>query len=117
MSQANEVTIPYHKDELDECLSNWESAIHGWQKAQEEAAYAEANFKAWESATKAAYMATKMSAVMAEAKVRANPDWADRYLDSQKKAIAAETKKRILRLAEAKWESERSRQVSLRSLR
>ena len=74
-------------------------------------------FKAWESANKAAYIGTKMSAVLAEAKVRSHPDWALRYLESQKLGIAAETKKRILRLAEAKWESERSRQVSLRGVR
>ena len=82
-----------------------------------EAAEEEGMFKAWESATKAAIMATKVSAVMAEAQVRANPHWRERYLKYQKLSIVAETKKRILRLAEAKWESERSRQVSLRSLR
>ncbi|MAK71085.1 MAG: hypothetical protein CMF19_03420 [Idiomarinaceae bacterium] len=112
-----EIKTPIHKDELDQCIYNWEKAIEEWQTAQMEAAEAEGMFKAWESATKAAIMATKVSAVMAEAQVRANPDWGERFIETQKLSIAAETKKRILRLAEAKWESERSRQVSLRNLR
>ena len=113
----SEVRIPYHRDELEECLSRWEIAIHGWQDAQIEYYEKESMFKAWESATKAAYIGTKMSAVLAEAKVKAHPDWAVRYLEVQKLGIAAETKKRILRLAEAGWETERSRQVSLRALK
>ncbi len=112
-----EIQTPLARDELDLCLHAWEKAIDEWQEAQMEAAEEEGMFKAWESATKAAIMATKVSAVMAEAQVRANPHWRERYLKYQKLSIVAETKKRILRLAEAKWESERSRQVSLRSLR
>ena len=117
MSQTSEVQIPYVKDELDQCLQTWERAIDDWQKAQSQFAHTETMFKAWEAATKSAIMATKVSAVLAEAQVRAKEEWAKRYLAVQKDSIAAETKKRILRLAEAKWESERSRQVSLRSLR
>ena len=112
-----EIQTPLARDELDLCLHAWEKAIDEWQEAQMEAAEEEGMFKAWESATKAAIMATKVSAVMAEAQVRANPHWRERYLKYQKLSIVAETKKRILRLAEAKWESERSRQVSLRNLR
>ena len=112
-----EIQTPLARDEFDLCLHAWEKAIDEWQEAQMEAAEEEGMFKAWESATKAAIMATKVSAVMAEAQVRANPHWRERYLKYQKLSIVAETKKRILRLAEAKWESERSRQVSLRSLR
>ena len=112
-----EIQTPVARDELDLCLHAWEKAIDEWQEAQMEAAEEEGMFKAWESATKAAIMATKVSAVMGEAQVRANPHWRERYLRYQKLSIVAETKKRILRLAEAKWESERSRQVSLRNLR
>lgn len=113
----SEVSIPHRRDELEDCLARWEDAIEEWQKVQQEAAEEETMLKAWEAATKSAYMANKMSAVMAEAKVRSHPDWAGRYLRTQKLGITAEAKKRILRLAEAKWESERSRQVSLRTLR
>ena len=117
MNQPTGVQIPYAKDELDNCLQNWEVAIDEWQHAQLQFAHSETMFKAWEAATKSAIMATKVSAVLAEAQVRAKEEWAKRYLSVQKDSIAAETKKRILRLVEAKWESERSRQVSLRGLR
>ena len=113
----SEVSVPYHRDELDECINNWERAIEEWQKASLLYAEKESFLKAWESATKTAMMGAKMSAVMADAKVKAHPDWQPRYLEVQKMGITAETKKRILRLAEAKWETERFRQVSLRNVR
>ena len=53
-----EIQTPLARDELDLCLHAWEKAIDEWQEAQMEAAEEEGMFKAWESATKAAIMAT-----------------------------------------------------------
>jgi hypothetical protein len=118
MQKSNDIHASLRpRDELDECLENWEKAIDDWRVAQFKCAHSETMFKAWEAATKSAIMAHKVSAVLAEAKIRSMDEWSDRYLESTKLNIDAETKKRILRLSEAKWESERSRQVSLRSLR
>lgn len=113
----SEVQIPRQVDELEKCLYQWEESIHDWQTVQEEYHEKETMLKAWEAATKAAIMATKVSAVMAESQVRAMADWAPRYLEVQKLNTRAETKKRIMRLAEARWETERSRQVTLRNVR
>lgn len=113
----SEVTMPRRRDELEDCLDVWERAIHEWQRAAENAAQEEATFKAWEAATKAAHIGMKKSAVLSEALVRGDPKWAERYLSHQRASVQAEMKKRILRLAEAKWETERSRQVSLRQVR
>jgi len=113
----SEIEIPRHIDELDRCIDNWETAIFEWQKSQTAYAEKESLLKSWESAMKAAMIGAKMSGVMAEARVKAHEDWQPRYLEVQNLGIASETKKRILRLAEAKWETERSRQVSLRNLK
>tara|TARA_R110000744_G_scaffold21783_1_gene56143 strand:+ start:835 stop:1167 length:333 start_codon:yes stop_codon:yes gene_type:complete len=109
--------IPRNRDALDEHLEKWEEAIDNWSAAQTIYAEMESMFKAWEAASKTALMQTKMSAAMADSQVKAHPDWGNRYLSVQKGSIAAETKKRILRLAEARWESERSRQVTMRQLK
>lgn len=105
------------KDEMDECLNAWEDAVADWKEAADRFAELDTTFKAWEAARKAAYMAAKVSAVQSEAKVRSEQGWSDRYLESQKANIAAETAKRIVRLAEARWQSEQTRQVSLRALK
>ena len=109
--------IPRNKDVLDEHLDQWEEAIDNWAEGQTQYAEVESMFKAWEAASKTALMQTKMSAAMADSQVKSHPDWGNRYLQVQKASINAETKKRILRLTEARWESERSRQVTLRQLK
>jgi len=104
--------------ELDSCLNEWEDAITHWASAADSAAQKETMLKAYESAKKVALVqGSKMSATMAEATVRSEKEWSDLYLECQKRNIKAERAKRILRLAEAKWETERSRQVSLRQLK
>ena len=54
---------------------------------------------------------------MAEAAVRSQVEWKDRYINVQTASIVAEKAKRMLRLAEAKWETERSKEVSLRKVK
>ena len=106
------------KTSLDRCIDEWESAIEQWETKALQAAESEGFFKSYEAASKKAICdGQKISAVMAEAAVRSQIEWKDRYINVQKCNIEAETAKRILRLAEAKWETERSKEVSLRNLK
>ena len=103
-------------DPLDRCIEAWELAIANYEIAQLSYVEVESSFKAWEAAIKMAHMRNKASGVMAEGLVKTHNDWEQRYLEAQTLGIKAETSKRILRISEAKWETERSRQVSLRKL-
>jgi len=106
-----------HQDPLDQKIEGWESAITNFEVAQLAYAQVDASFKAWEAALKLAHMKNKASGVMAESLVKGHPDWEGRYLEVQQLSIKAETSKRILSVAQAKWETERSKQVSLRNVR
>lgn len=104
-------------DEMDERIYAWEEAVEKWQEAQIEYNEAEGMFKAWEASQKTALMGMKMSATSAESRVKASDQWAERYIEVQNLAVMAETKKRIMRIAEAKWETQRSKEASLRNVR
>ena len=104
-------------DPLDRCIESWEVAIANYEIAQIAYVKVESSFKAWEAAIKLAHMRNKASGVMAEGLVRTHNDWEARYLEAQTLSVRSETAKRILRISEAKWETERSRQVSLRNLK
>ena len=104
-------------DPLDRCIESWEVAIANYEIAQIAYVEVESSFKAWEAAIKMAHMRNKASGVMAEGLVRTHNDWEARYLEAQTLSVRSETAKRILRISEAKWETERSRQVSLRNLK
>tara|TARA_R110000796_G_scaffold28162_1_gene77245 strand:- start:863 stop:1237 length:375 start_codon:yes stop_codon:yes gene_type:complete len=104
-------------DPLDRCIEVWEEAIANYELAQLSYVAVESSFKAWEAAIKMAHMRNKASGVMAEGLVRTHNDWEPRYLESQTLSVKSETAKRILRISEAKWETERSKQVSLRNLK
>ena len=49
--------------------------------------------------------------------MKTHEDWESRYLNVQKLSVKAETAKRVLRLAEAAWETERSKEVTLRNIK
>ena len=122
-----EVQIPRNRDSLGAALSGWEERISEWKDAEDAHAEAEATFKAYEASMKAFLMRSqKMSATAAETYMRENKDfqvpgqrgdWEERFLMVSKAKIEAEEKKRRLRLAEARWETERSREASLRQVR
>tara|TARA_E500000178_G_scaffold347277_1_gene400288 strand:- start:4692 stop:5039 length:348 start_codon:yes stop_codon:yes gene_type:complete len=106
------------KNSLDVCIEGWEKAINDWEIKALHAAEVDGFFKSFEAASKKAICdGQKISAVMAEAAVRSQKEWKDRYISVQQTNIEAEKAKRILRLAEAKWETERSKEVSLRNLK
>ena len=104
-------------DPVDQCLEIWSQAISNYEQASLQLAESEASFKAWEAAIKMAHMRNKASGVMAEGLVKTHQDWEQRYLDVQTLGVKAETAKRILRISEATWETERSKQVTLRNLK
>ena len=105
------------RDEMEDCLYAWYDAMMHWRESAIKAAELETRFKAWQAARKTAYIAAKYSAVQSDAKVQSEDEWSERYLESQKANIAAETQKRIMGIAEAKWKTEQTRQVSLRAVK
>ena len=111
-------SLEHPKNALDVCIEEWEKAINDWEIKALKAAEVDGFFKSFEAASKKAICdGQKISAVMAEAAVRSQIEWKDRYIAVQQSNIEAEKAKRILRLAEAKWETERSKEVSLRNLK
>ena len=57
------------------------------------------------------------SAAKADVEIKAMDDWKDRYLEAVNAQIRTEKWKKALRLAEAAFEAERSRQSTLRQVR
>lgn len=112
-----EIKIPRQADEMDEALSEWESAIDNFCAKQYEYAELDSIHKAYEASAKKTYMESGMSATKAETEVRAKDEWLEAMKDLNLKMIEAERYKRLCRLAEAKWETARSKYASLRSLK
>lgn len=106
-----------YSDPLDQALDKWNDAISHWQKCALMHVNLETNFKSWEAMIKHSYMLAKTSATMAETKVRCHDEWQDRFLKVNESMIKAETAKRIMRVAEARWETERTKAVNLRGVR
>tara|TARA_Y100000114_G_scaffold9962_1_gene7844 strand:- start:1619 stop:2011 length:393 start_codon:yes stop_codon:yes gene_type:complete len=104
------------RDDLDSALYKWATAIQNEQSAGLEAAEAEANFKGWEAASQDAMINGGASVSRALVSTRSTTEWAERYLAFQKASVAKETKKRIVEFSRARWETERTRQVSLRQV-
>lgn len=114
----SDIQIPHRRDEMDDALYAWEQAIEELSTSQMEYIHIETMFKSWEASQKLAFIKIhKMSAVMAEAEVRAKGEWVQKMIKLNEASVKAEEKKRLARLAEAKWETERSRQVTLRNVR
>ena len=113
-----DVKIPRQIDEMDEAIYAWEDSIENLRVTQLEQMTKETMFKSWEASQKLAYIKIhKISAVMAEAEVRSKTEWVTKMIDLSQATVNLEEKKRLARLAEAKWETARSRQVTLRNVR
>jgi len=113
-----EVTIPQHVDLMDEALFDWEVKIAELEIAQLDYLQTESKHKAWEASTRLSFIQfEKMSATMAESKTRASAGWLQKIIEVNKKAVEFEKAKRLARVAEARWETERSKQVSLRNVK
>jgi len=113
-----EVTIPQHVDVMDQALFDWEVKIAELEIAQLDYLQTDSILKAWEASTRLSFIEIqKMSATMADSKTKASQSWLDKILEVNKKAVAFEKAKRLARVAEARWETERSKQVSLRNVK
>ena len=113
-----EVTIPQQIDIMDQALNDWEIKIAELEIAQLDYLQTESMVKSWEASHRLAFIEIeKMSATMAESKTRGSQSWLEKTLDVNKKAVAFEKAKRLARVAEARWETERSKQVSLRNVK
>ena len=91
---------------LDECIETWSDCLKIFESTLHIYHEHEASFKAWEAAIKKAHMENKVSGIMADVLLKTHDDWERRYLDVQKYSIKSEMAKKILRLAEASWETE-----------
>lgn len=109
--------MTYLSDDLESALEDWASAVESWSFAALDSAELEADFKSWESAQKHARMLEGSSAAKAEIEIKALSDWKDKYLGVVNAGIKTEKWKKALRLAEASFEAERSRQSTLRQVR
>ena len=116
--EMTEVTIPQHVDVMDQALFDWEVKIAELEIAQLDYLQTDSILKAWEASTRLSFIEIqKMSATMADSKTKASQSWLDKILEVNKKAVAFEKAKRLARVAEARWETERSKQVSLRNVK
>jgi hypothetical protein len=106
-----------HSDDFEVAIDDWASAVEGWSAAALNAAQIDADFRSWEGSQKHARMLAGSSAAKAEVEIKAMPDWKDRYLEAVNSQIRTEKWKKALRLAEASFEAERSRQSTLRQVR
>ena len=130
-----DIEIPYRKsdgqDPLGLALNEWEEAKDEWVAAALHAAKEEAGLKAWEaSQKKVLIMGEKKSAVLAESILRSEPpyrgnikefigmtEWEYRFITTQRASIDAEDKKRSMVIAQSRWETERTREATLRHVR
>jgi len=113
-----EFKIPQQRDEMDDALFAWEQSIEDLQQAQIAHMNTESMFKSWEASKKVAFIQfEKISATLAASKIRGEEEWLTKSLQLNKLAVHLENKKRLCRLAEARWETARSKQVTLRNVR
>ena len=106
-----------HSDDFEVAIDDWASAVEGWSAAALDAAQIDADFRSWEGSQKHARMLAGSSAAKADVEIKAMDDWKDRYLEAVNAQIRTEKWKKALRLAEAAFEAERSRQSTLRQVR
>ena len=111
------VTIPRPIDEMDEALDKWEKAIDELAHAHELYLQSESIFKSWEASTKKVYMDYGKSAAASETEVKSQDYWLEKMQEINTMSIDSEKKKRLCRLAEARWETARSKQVTLRNIK
>ena len=104
-------------DELESALEQWADAVEGWKEDADKAARLDAHFKAWCAATKKVALLTGSSAAKAEIELMADPEWHEKFLIVNAQNIVVENWKKKLRIAEAAFEAERSRQATLRQVR
>lgn len=103
-------------DEYDKILQRLGKRMEEWDEAVKEAIVAEAHFKQYEAATKKAHMDAGETAAKAEAILRASDGWRDQYVEFKTLEHKANVLKKKMDLGEMYWETERSRQASLRKV-
>lgn len=101
-------------DAYDKILQKLGERMEEWDEASREAINADASFKQFEAASKKAYMDAGESAVRAEAEIRSTEAWRDQYANLKLLEHKANKLKKQMDLGEMYWETERSRQASLR---
>lgn len=104
-------------DELEAALEQWADAVEEWKQDADLAARLDAQFKAWSASKKRALMGGGASAVKAEIELMAQEEWLEMFLEVNQQNIVVEQWKKKLRIAEAAFEAERSRQATLRQVR
>lgn len=106
-----------NNDELEEVLEQWADVVEKWKADAQKAAELDAHFKAWCATSKKLAMLGGSSAAKAEIELVADPEWHEKFLCINRQNIVVETWKKKLRIVEAAFEAERSRQATLRQVR
>jgi len=102
-------------DTFEEIFDEIEDKIDRLEKAQYTLASVESSFKSYEASTKKAYMDAGMSAVAAEAEMRAVEErWRDFYLQVQEHSSRVEKIKRTIKLLEMRHDALRSAKADAR---
>jgi len=103
-------------DGYDKILQLLSQRHDEWDAAARRAIVAEANFKQYEASTKKAYMDAGETAAKAEAALRAGDGWKEQFVNYKTLEHEADLLKKKIALGEMYWETERSRQASLRKI-
>ena len=109
---------------LDDAIDEMESAIEHWEECAKRYYEHKTHLEAWEAATKKAYMHAGMSGVAAEAEMKCKgqyqPGYGSTWESHTQKVntamIAERAAHKRLRVAEMRWETERSKAATLRQL-
>lgn len=112
------------EQELTDTVAEMESALEDWEEKAKVYYQEKTNLEAWEASTKRALMIHGKSGVAAEAEMKCKGEfqtgmgsrWAYKTDALNKAMIEERVAHKRLRIAEMKWETERSKAATLRTL-
>ncbi len=112
------------EEQLTDTVEEMESALVEWEKKAKSYYKEKTRLEAWEASTKRALMISGKSGIAAEAVMKCEGEvqtgigsnWAHRTNELNNAMIAERVAHKRLRIAEMKWETERSKAATLRTL-
>tara|TARA_Y100000114_G_C11494304_1_gene201309 strand:+ start:37 stop:435 length:399 start_codon:yes stop_codon:yes gene_type:complete len=112
------------EQELTDTVSEMEEALEEWEDKAKAYYKEKTNLEAWEASTKRALMISGKSGIAAEAVMKCDGEvqtgigskWAHKTHELNNAMIEERVAHKRLRIAEMKWETERSKAATLRTL-
>lgn len=112
------------EQELTDTVSEMEDALEDWEEKAKLYYQEKTNLEAWEASTKRTLMIRGASGVAAEAEMKCKGEfqagmgsrWSHKTHELNKAMIEERVAHKRLRIAEMKWETERSKAATLRTL-